>query len=82
MILSFLTSFVPKIIDLISPLNESRPLRHVIMNEYFVDPQEYFYPIYFHMTSVIMIGITCFLASDAIFLVFTSHVCGLFTAVG
>ncbi|XP_043678377.1 odorant receptor 13a-like [Vespula pensylvanica] len=81
-ILSFLTSFLPKIFDLISPLNESRPLRHVIMNEYFVDSQEYFYPIYFHMTSVIMIGITCFLANDAIFLVFTSHVCGLFTAVG
>ncbi|KAL2738322.1 odorant receptor 13a-like [Vespula maculifrons] len=81
-ILSFLTSFLPKIFDLISPLNESRPLRHVIMNEYFVDSQEYFYPIYFHMTSAIMIGITCFLANDAIFLVFTSHVCGLFTAVG
>ncbi|XP_035728239.1 uncharacterized protein LOC118444250 [Vespa mandarinia] len=81
-ILSFLTSFLPKIFDLISPINESRPLRHVFMNEYFVDPQEYFYPIYFHMTSVIMIGITCFLANDAIFLVFTSHVCGLFSSVG
>ncbi|XP_043486315.1 uncharacterized protein LOC122513880 [Polistes fuscatus] len=81
-ILSFLVSFVPKIIDFILPLNESRPLQHVIMNEYFVDPQEYFYPIYFHMTSAIMIGITCFLANDVIFLVFTSHVCGLFATVG
>ncbi|XP_015178584.1 PREDICTED: uncharacterized protein LOC107067508 [Polistes dominula] len=81
-ILSFSISFLPKIVDLILPLNESRPLQHVIMNEYFVDPQEYFYPIYFHMTLTIMIGITCFLANDTIFLVFTSHVCGLFATVG
>ncbi|XP_047365384.1 uncharacterized protein LOC124955262 [Vespa velutina] len=81
-IMFLILPFYPRLMDIIVPLNESRPLRALITAYYFVDEEEYFYSIYFHMSIVIIIGITVIIASDSLFLVFNSHICGLFSAIG
>ncbi|XP_047364958.1 odorant receptor 67c-like isoform X2 [Vespa velutina] len=81
-IIFLILPFYPRLMDIIVPLNESRPLKTIIRAYYFVDEEEYFYSIYFHMGIVIMIGITVLIASDSLFLVFNSHICGLFSAIG
>ncbi|XP_047365385.1 uncharacterized protein LOC124955263 [Vespa velutina] len=82
MIFFLILPFFPRLMDIIVPLNESRPLRSIIKSYYFVDGNEYFYSIYCHMSIEITVGITVLIASDSLFLVFNSHICGLFSAVG
>lgn len=72
----------PRLMDVILPLNESRPLRSIIIANYFVDGNKYFYSIYCHMCIEITMAITLLLATDSLFLVFNSHLCGLLSAVG
>nr|XP_050864607.1 uncharacterized protein LOC127070543 [Vespula vulgaris] len=82
MTLFLLMPFFPCIMDVIVPLNDSRPLRPIFKSEYFIDEDQHFFPIYFHMSIVIVIGITVLISADILLLVFNSHVCGIFTAVG
>ncbi|XP_047365383.1 uncharacterized protein LOC124955261 [Vespa velutina] len=82
MTLFLLMPFFPFIMDIIVPLNESRPLRPIFKSEYFIDEDQHFFPIYFHMSIVIVIGITVLISNDVLLLIFNSHVCGVFTAVG
>ncbi|KAL2738901.1 odorant receptor 4-like isoform X1 [Vespula squamosa] len=82
MTLFLLLPFVPCIMDIIVPLNESRPLRPIFKSEYFIDEDQHFFPIYFHMSIVIVIAITILISADILLLLFNSHVCGIFTAVG
>ncbi|XP_035741914.1 uncharacterized protein LOC118450328 [Vespa mandarinia] len=82
MTLFLLMPFFPFIMDIIVPLNESRPLRPIFKSEYFIDEDQHFFPIYFHMSIVIVIGITVLISNDVLLLIFNSHICGIFTAVG
>ncbi|KAI4495971.1 hypothetical protein M0802_008186 [Mischocyttarus mexicanus] len=81
-LLFFLLPLFPRLMDVFVPLNESRPLRTIVRAYYFVDEQEYFFSIYCHMSIVIMIGTAVLLASDTLFVVFNSHLCGLFSTIG
>ncbi|KAI4496002.1 hypothetical protein M0802_008217 [Mischocyttarus mexicanus] len=74
--------FLPCIMDIVVPLNESRPLKPIFRGEYFVDQDEYFFPIYFHMVITISISITTLITADVLFLMCNSHICGIFAAVG
>lgn len=38
---------IPTALDYMIPLNESRPRIHVVNGEYFVDPDDYFFEIYY-----------------------------------
>ncbi|XP_046835594.1 uncharacterized protein LOC124431568 [Vespa crabro] len=82
MTLFLLMPFFPFIMDIIVPLNESRPLRPIFKSEYFIDEDQHFFPIYFHMSIVIVVGITVLISNDVLLLIFNSHVCGIFTTVG
>ncbi|KAK2587283.1 hypothetical protein KPH14_003010 [Odynerus spinipes] len=76
------TSFIPLVLDVIVPLNESRPLQPVVLGEYFVDQEKHFYPIYCHMVFTILLSMTALIAADSQFFVFTCHACGVFSVVG
>ncbi|KAK2587292.1 hypothetical protein KPH14_003014 [Odynerus spinipes] len=82
MMMFLVLPFVPRILDKISPLNESRHLSPIFRSEYFIDEDEHFLSIYFHMSIVIVIGITVLVTTDVLFLIFNSHICGVLTAVG
>lgn len=82
MTLFLIMPFFPRIMDIIIPLNESRALNPIFKSEYFIDEDQHFFLIYFHMSIVIVIGITVLISTDVLLLLLNSHVCGLFTAVG
>ncbi|KAI4479686.1 hypothetical protein M0804_010736 [Polistes exclamans] len=64
------------------PLNESRSLKPIFKGEYFINEDENFFPIYFHMSVTIVIAITTLITADNLFLMCNSHICGIFAAVG
>ncbi|XP_029163267.1 uncharacterized protein LOC114934726 [Nylanderia fulva] len=76
-------SLIPKILDVVWPLNESRPVLMPHGGHYFVsDDTEYFYYILFHVLIAIVIILTAFLAHDCVILTYIEHVCGVFAVAG
>lgn len=77
LILYMLAEFFPTILDIIFPLNETRPRELHAMTEHFVDKKTYYYPILCHW----MIGISCGALAIAITgtleLAYLEHICGL-----
>lgn len=73
---------VPKLLDLVAPLNESRPTYFVVPIESFADDQECFYPMviitYGYITYISTISIAC----NMVFLMFVQHICAVFTILG
>ncbi|XP_024893579.1 uncharacterized protein LOC112468578, partial [Temnothorax curvispinosus] len=77
-----ITALVPRILDVVFPLNTSRPVMFPYPAYYFVDENEYFYYIFGHMYFTGIINITGLIAHDITFFVYIEHVCGLFAIVG
>ncbi|KAL6431195.1 hypothetical protein ACFW04_007124 [Cataglyphis niger] len=78
-----LISLTPKILDIVLPLNESRPMLMPYEAHYFVhDDREYFYYIFFHALVAILIVITGILAHDCMVLTYVEHVCSIFAVAG
>nr|XP_050864604.1 uncharacterized protein LOC127070541 [Vespula vulgaris] len=82
MSLFLLVTFIPPLMDVIIPLNESRHMKLPTPAEYFLDEEKHFYLIYCHMTISIIINITTFIATDTQLMVFCCHVSGVFSVVG
>ncbi|XP_036146995.1 odorant receptor 24a-like [Monomorium pharaonis] len=76
-----LIPLVPRILDVIIPLNESRPLGYVYQAEYRVDKEKYYYPILFHTYLASTITTTILFTVDTTYIVCVLHTCSLFTAV-
>lgn len=81
LVLYLLIPLSPKILDIVIPLNESRPLKYVYQAEYRVDKEKYYYLILCHtyMSSVITVGII--LSIDTMYIICVLHACSLFTAI-
>ncbi|XP_072761613.1 odorant receptor 9a-like isoform X2 [Anoplolepis gracilipes] len=78
-----LISLTPQILDIVLPLNESRPIILPYEAHYFVhDDREYFYYIFFHALIAIIIIITGILAHDCMVLTYVEHVCSIFAVAG
>jgi len=73
--------FLPDILDIVAPLNESRTRQLPFLVEYFLDEQKYFYPILLHIIIVLVMGITTVLATETLALAYFYHVCGMFEIV-
>ncbi|XP_043489325.1 putative odorant receptor 85d [Polistes fuscatus] len=80
--LFLLVTFIPPLMDIIIPLNESRPMELPVYAEYFVNDEDYFYLFYFHISLSIMINITTLVATDTQLMVFCCHVSGVFAVIG
>ncbi|KYQ54170.1 hypothetical protein ALC60_12385 [Trachymyrmex zeteki] len=74
--------FIPEILDIMSPMNESRPRRRPFNAEFFVDEEQYFYVIRFHMCLVIIIIPVVYVASSTLFLTLAQHICGMCELLG
>jgi len=75
-------SLVPFVLDVVWPLNESRPILPPYPGYYFVDIREYFFKIFWHSIiawEIIMAGIV---AHDCMFVTYVEHVCSMFAMVG
>lgn len=77
-----LFSLIPHILDVVLPLNESRPMILPYESYYYVDTEKYFFYIFFHVLISIEILMTTVLAHDCMLLIFIEHICGLFAVTG
>ncbi|XP_072762433.1 uncharacterized protein [Anoplolepis gracilipes] len=76
-------SLTPKLLDIVLPLNESRPTIMPHECHYFVkDDSEYFYYIFLHVFISILIFMIPVLAHDCMVLAYTQHVCSIFAIAG
>lgn len=72
------TPLVPIVMDIVAPLNESRPNVKFVPTNYCVDPNKYFYPIFLHGSAVTGLCLLIFVAVDTIFMTFAQHACAMF----
>ena len=73
--------FLPDILDIVAPLNESRTRQLPFLVEYFLDEQKYFYPILLHIIVAIVMGITTVITTETLALTYFYHACGMFEIV-
>ncbi|GAB1867902.1 Odorant receptor [Camponotus japonicus] len=73
---------MPKILDVIIPLNESRPSIYVIAGDWGVDKEKYYYPILLHSYLAVVVTIRIMVHVDTMYMVCVLHGCSLFNAIG
>ncbi|KAH0952954.1 Or9e8 [Eciton burchellii] len=71
----------PVFLDIVSPLNESRPRFLAIEVEFRMDKNEHFLSLFIYITAIIVIGMSIMVAVDAMHVTCTAHACSLFAAV-
>nr|XP_012223629.1 PREDICTED: odorant receptor 13a-like [Linepithema humile] len=75
-------SFIPPLLDIVLPLNNSRPLLPPHPAYYFVDEETYFYYIYWHAVLGWEIAVIGIVSHDCLLLMYIEHICCIFTIVG
>lgn len=75
-------SLGPMLLDVVLPLNKSRPRQLAVYAEFGVDHDKYFFPIFFYISFMITVGITIMVASDTMHIACTAHACSLFQLIG
>jgi len=76
----FLTIFelLPLILNIILPLNESRPFRLVVLTEYFVNQERYIHYLILHEIVAAYVAINAFCGIGVIIVMYLMHACALF----
>ncbi|XP_071650789.1 uncharacterized protein [Temnothorax longispinosus] len=75
-------SLIPQVLDIVLPLNESRPILPTYPGYYFVDERKYFFYIFSHAIMAWEIAMTGIVTHDCILLTYIEHVCSIFALVG
>ncbi|XP_025073549.1 uncharacterized protein LOC112552471, partial [Pogonomyrmex barbatus] len=73
-----MVQFLPNILDIVLPLDEPRPRKPIIMAEYFVLHNKYFYTKILHEIVLIVIYTSILFATSSQLLVFSCHSFGMF----
>jgi len=71
-------SFWSDILNIILPTNTSRAHHLLIMTEYLIDQEKYYYFILLHTIVSVCIGEIAVLAIGTILFTYLQHVCGMF----
>ncbi|KYN03370.1 Odorant receptor 22b [Cyphomyrmex costatus] len=71
----------PIFLDVIMPLNESRPRFFAVEIEFRVNKDDYFLPIFCYTSILIVLGAFIGLGVDAKHIICTAHACSLFAAI-
>jgi len=75
-------SLIPQVLDIVLPLNGSRPVVLPYPGYYFINEEEYFLYIFCHSIVAWEIAMTGIVAHDCIFLTCIEHVCSIFAVAG
>ncbi|XP_070160259.1 uncharacterized protein [Polyergus mexicanus] len=70
--------YIPDLLDLIVPLNESRPRKLFTQMECFVDQQKYFHVLAMYINIVILLSATIGIATESFSLINAVHAFGMF----
>ncbi|KAL0121608.1 hypothetical protein PUN28_006850 [Cardiocondyla obscurior] len=81
LILYLFIPLVPRILDIVVPLNESRPLVYVFQGEYGVDKEKYYFLIVLHSYIASLNTITAVFTVDITYIASVLHACSLFAAI-
>ncbi|XP_063992720.1 uncharacterized protein LOC135170646 [Diachasmimorpha longicaudata] len=73
---------VPKVLDVVMPLNESRPTVEIYQTEYFVNPVKYEIPILVHAYVISPFPSTIVVAFDALYCNCVNHACSMLEIIG
>lgn len=69
------------LLDVVAPLNESRPREMHVVAEYFIDPAKYFPFMLLHEIVACSGGAVTVLATGTVLMVYAYHVCGMLKIV-
>ncbi|XP_063992373.1 uncharacterized protein LOC135170462 isoform X2 [Diachasmimorpha longicaudata] len=78
-VLYMIAPTIPRILDYIAPLNETRPAIYLYEAEYFVDREEYNNWIMIHSILVTPVPATIIVAFDLLYYHLVEHACNLFS---
>ncbi|XP_026671134.1 uncharacterized protein LOC108627101 isoform X2 [Ceratina calcarata] len=77
-----LVAVTPRILDIVSPRNESRGVGFIYPAYYALDEEEHYYIILAHMLSVITVTFFVYISCDSIYMTIIQHACGLLNVTG
>ena len=82
-VFTFITmSMVPIVLDIVIPLNETRPKQLVYPALYPFDQDKYYSVVLAHGAITSFYNLTVLLSTESMLAVTTQHACGLFAIVG
>ncbi|KYN33058.1 hypothetical protein ALC56_12692, partial [Trachymyrmex septentrionalis] len=70
--------YLPIILDVILPLNDSRPCQLFVVTEYFINQEKYFYVMLLHETLAYIVGTATLCSTSATIMTCILHTCALF----
>ncbi|XP_043468628.1 odorant receptor 9a-like [Leptopilina heterotoma] len=73
---------IPVILDLVKPLNVSRPKTPLYIAEYYIDEEKYFFPIMLHQYACSITCTNMIVVVETMFMLYTQHACGIFSILG
>ncbi|XP_011708223.1 PREDICTED: odorant receptor 4-like isoform X2 [Wasmannia auropunctata] len=80
--LYMLIPVTPQLLDLITPLNKSRPYKYLFDVDYSFDREVYYYPVLLHSYLTIVVAMGLMIITDTSYLSLAQHACSLFAAIG
>ncbi|XP_068979942.1 uncharacterized protein [Bombus flavifrons] len=82
-IVVFLQLFLtPLVLDIISPMNETRDLIYIYPAYYYIDDQKYRTIINLHMAYTYILGIIVYVGCDTSYMCIVQHACGQLAVAG
>ncbi|XP_076749050.1 uncharacterized protein LOC143422361 [Xylocopa sonorina] len=79
----FFLPLMPRLMDILIPLNESRPRIQMYPAYYFLDnDDDYYYVIMAYTIVTLLVAMSIFIASDTILVYVVQHICGLLSLAG
>lgn len=76
-----LIPLTPVFLDIIRPLNESRPRLFAVAVELRMDQEKYYVPFFCYNIGIIIFGAIVMVGVDTMFVVCTAHACSLFSII-
>lgn len=77
-LLSCFLSLIPTILDIIAPLNVSRPRELLFPGEYFIDQQKFFYAISLQLNISLSLVVATLIGTELLYVMHVQHACGMF----
>ncbi|XP_020299630.1 odorant receptor 4-like [Pseudomyrmex gracilis] len=82
MSLYMLIPVTPQLLDLVKPLNKSRPYKYLFDIDYSFEREEYYYFVLLHAYITTVSTMSVIVIIDTLYMAFAQHACSLFAAVG
>jgi len=82
MSLYMLIPVTPQLLDLLMPLNKSRPYKYLFDVDYSFDREVYYYSVLFYSYLMAVMTMSIMVITDTSYISLAQHACGLFAAIG